>query len=281
MARSSNFEFIKLLNQCLKNLDLLFLGRQLSYHLVSTADLPKAFGLSQEAMAVLTELISKIVKQSRFGSRLQIHLREVNLREGPAIQARFHYGSGEGGEKISDEERQKAVGEIYGVGEKAPAGRGLTAGTKSTILAAKAILKKVGGQLWLEFPDESTIAYVFNWPAYDTAGARARMAAAGYGTFRCDIWLTDLPKIRQRFGIVRSKKFVLQVADFVRTLVRHPVDMVIPFPERGMITAIYESQEGAASTVAGRLSQRLKNEAFRLGKKNVRPQYRYQLSCLN
>lgn len=273
MTRASFFELIKLLNQCLKNLDLLFLGRQLTYHLVTTADLPKAFGLSQEAMSVLTELVSKIVKQSRFGAKLEIHLRGVKLREGPAIQVRFHTGSGE---KISDEERQKVVGEIYGA-EAAPAGRGLTTGTQSAILAAKAILKKVGGQLWLEFPDEATIAYIFNWPAFDTT----RGAPAHYGTFRCDIWLTDFPKIRQRFGIVRSKKIVLQVADFVRTLVRHPVDMVIPFPDRGMISTIYESQDGAANTVAGRLSQRLKNEAFRMGKKNVRPQYRYQLSHLN
>lgn len=265
-TKKNFFDFAKLLNQVLKNLDLLFLGRQLAYHLVATADLPRAFGLPQEAMAVLSELVSKIAKQAGFGSQLEIHLQGVKLREGPAIQVRFHYGNGE---KISEEERQKVVGEIYGLGKKD--------GAKSAIIAAKAILKKVGGQLWLEFPNEAAIAYVFNWPAFDTAQGPA---ASNYGTYRYDIWLTDFPKIRQRFGIVRSKKIVSQVADFARTLVRHPVDMVIGFPERGMITVIYESQEGAASTVAARLSHRLKSEAFRLGKKNVTPQYRYQLSYL-
>ena len=78
----------------------------------------------------------------------------------------------------------------------------------------------------------------------------------------------------------RATKLIILIENFVKSLVRYPIDMVVSFPEQGMISAIYESQEGVASSVATRISGRLKKEGFRLGKKSVTPHFRYQLTFL-
>lgn len=265
-SKSGTFDFVAITNAVLKEQDLLFLGRQLSYHVVTTSDLPKAHGSQEEAHAVLSQLLSKSAKHAGFGSKLAIYLKGVKLREGPAIQVSFLYE----GKQSEEEKRHEVVEQIYGNGAS-----GEFAGGLSYI---RSILKRVGGQLWLEFPKENQTAFIFNWPSFDTQSGGAQ---TNYGTYRYDVWLSDYPKIRQRFGIVRSRKLVSQVEEFVRSLVRYPVDMVIALPAKGMITTIYESQEGAASSVATRISQRLKKESFRLGKKNVTPLFRYQLSYLS
>lgn len=264
-AKKNTFDFVGIVNEVLKAHDLLFLGRQLSYHVVTTSDLPKAFGAAEEAHAVLNELLSQSARHAGFGSKLEIELKGVKLREGPVIQISFLYE----GKQAEEEARQRVVEQIYGDGANAALSGGLS--------AVRSLLKRAGGQLWLEFPKENQTAFLFNWPTFDfqAGGLQTR-----YGTCRYDIWLSDYSKIRQRFGITRARKLVQQIEEFVRSLIRHPVDMVISFPARGMITAIYESQEGAASTVATRISQRLKKEAFRLGRKNVTPVFRYRLSHL-
>lgn len=260
------FDFVSLIHPLIKNQDLVFLSRQLSYHIITTDDLPEAFGSGEEAVAVLTELLLAISKQASFGSQLEISLKGMKLREGPAIQVRFDYR----GKNITEEQRQKVIEEIYG----------LTLGgklQKKGIAYAKMLLRRVRGQFWLEFPKENQMAIAFYWPAFDTTIAKLPSV---YGTYQCNILLTDYTKIRQRFGIVRARKLVAQIETLIRSLVRVPIDMVIAFPEKGMITTIYESQEGAAATVANRISNRLKKEAFRLGKKNVTPKFHYHLSYL-
>ena len=258
--KDKSFDFVDFINQLLKTHDFLFLSRKLSYHVVTTTDLPRAFGSQDEGMAVLTELLAFSAKHADFNSRLEIQIKSVQLRAGPAIEIKFIYQ----GKTLTELDHQKILEKFYG---KETGG----------ISLARMSLRKFGGQFWLEFPKQNHVALTFNWPAFDMAQDKAKRS---YSTYQYDILITDYSKIRQRFGIVRARKMLGMVENFVKTLVRHPVDMVMAFPERGMVTAIYESQEGTASSVSTRISQKLKKETFRLGRKNVSPQFRYQLSFL-
>lgn len=263
--KDSFFDFLETIRQILKTHDLLFLSRHLIYHVVTTADLPKVYGSGEEAAAVLTELLVASAKRARFNSKLEIQIKGVKLREGPAIQTRFMYEVG----ALDEAERQKILEQFF---------KGTEDGEEVNDLTfCRAALRKAGGQLWLEFPKSTHVSLTFHWPAYDTSGAKV---AKDYGTYKYDISITDFAKIRQRFGVSRAKKLVNLVEGFVKNLVRHPIDMVISLPEQGMVTALYESQEGAASSVATRISHRLGKETFRLGTKNVSPHFRYQLSFL-
>lgn len=253
------FSFVSLVQQVLKLHDILFLNRHLSYHVVAPSDLPPAAGNPEEAMTVLSELLETTARQAAFGSRLEIHLQRAD----GAIQIHLAYE----GKAMTDLDRRRFIEEIYGTVQKE--------GSLSGIATAKDILRHVGGQFWLAFPSETGVTLTFNWPA---EGA-ARKASA-FATYKYDIWLTDFRKIRQSFGIPKSGRLVAQVEKAVRSLVRHPMDIVIGFPNQGMVTTIYESQEGAGSSVAGRISSRLRTESFRVGTKKIKPKFRYQLSEL-
>ncbi len=280
-SKGRNFDFVKLLQQVLKTHDILFLNRHLSYHVLARADLPLAYGSEEEALAVLSALLSASAKHSSFGSKLEIDVQSINLREGAAIQTRLSYE----GEALSDLDRQRLLEAIYGLPEKgggalsgiADSGIAGSDNVGSDIADAKNILRHAGGQFWLEFPKETQVALIFNWPTFEKPKGAA---LPKYGTYKYDIWVADFGKIRQSYGIDKAKKLVMQIENFARSLVRHPIDIVIAFPEKGMLTAIYESQEGSASSVATRLSQRLSKESFRIGRRSVIPKFRYQMTYL-
>lgn len=259
------FHWTGLVRQVLKIHDILFLNRHLAYHVVAPSDLPPAHGSEEEALTVLGELLNTTARRAGFGSKLEIHIQKAEAREGPAIQTRLVYE----GKGLSDLDRQRFVEEIYGSPDQEAATSGMT--------TAKNILRHAGGQFWLEFPSETSVALTFHWPA---SGAAAAKRPSGFATFKYDIWLTEYRRIRQRFGIPKSNQLMTQIEEHIRSLVRHPIDIVIAFPGRGMITAIYESQEGAASSVAGRISGRLRKESFRIGKQSITPKFRYQLTDL-
>ena len=264
-APKNYFDFVASIHEVLKAHDLLFLSRQLTYHVVTMSDLPQAFGSREEALSILTELLTVGTKQAVFGSKLEIQIKQLPLKEGSFIETRFVYG----GRPLTDLDRQQMLEAFYGISE--------TKGDAAGLAVVKSSLRSLGGQLWIEFPKEDVVALTFYWPAFDTSKLGRQ---PNTGTYKYDITLTDYAKIRQRFGVERSKKLVRLLEQFIKSLIRYPVDMVISFPEQGTISAIYESQEGVASSVATRISQRLKKESFRLGSKSVTPSFRYQLTFL-
>ena len=258
-TKQNYFNFVDLVHQVLKTHDLLFLSKQLTYHVVTTSDLPDAYGLSEDALAVLTELLTFYIKRAVFASSVAIHVRHIVPRDGAAIEVRFLCED----KKLSDQDRRKILEGFY---------------SGNSLASSKTLLKRIGGQLWVEFPKEADIALAFHWPALSPAKGSQGVKN---GTCKYDIFITDYAKIRQRFGVEKSKKLVEQIETFVKSMVRQPVDMVMAFPEEGLITAIYESQEGGASSVAARISQKLKKETFRLGRKTLNPHFRYQLDFLS
>lgn len=260
-----SFDFVPLVQRVLKVHDILFLNRRLSYHVVSTIDLPQAFGSEEEATVVLTELVATAVRHTGFGSRLEIKIQGAQLREGGAIQTKLAFE----GKVFSDLDRRRLLEEIYGHAEGGM--------ETSPMTFAKMVLRRSGGQFWLEFPKETTMALTLNWPAYPVF---PKKEGTHFGTCKYDIRLLGFGRIRQRFGIPKANRLVTQVEGLIRSLVRHPMDIVIAFPSQGMVTTIYESQEGSTASVATRISQRLKNESFRIGKRNILPKFRYQLAFL-
>jgi hypothetical protein len=99
--------------------------------------------------------------------------------------------------------------------------------------------------------------------------------------FKYDISISNYANLRKRFGIKKSQVLVGQIEMYVRALVRHPLDIVTAVREKGTITTIYETPKGAAQSVAGRISQRLGSEEFRIGKKIVALSFKYNLSPLS
>lgn len=259
------FHFVKVIQEVLKALDILFLNRRLSYHVVATTDLPLAYGSEKEALTVLTELLSTTARHTSPGSKLEIGIQNSHLREGVAIQTKLEFE----GKRLTDLDRQRLLEELYANPKEETESEGMA--------YAKTILRHVGGGFWLEFPSETRVALTFHWPA--SARPRVPMPSS-FGAYKYDIWLIDYGKIRKRFGIPKSEKLVRQIEEFTRSLVRHPTDIVVSFPAQGMVTAIYESQEGAASSVTARISQRLSKEPFKIGKKSIVPKFRYQLTFL-
>ncbi|MBI4125300.1 MAG: hypothetical protein HY466_05160 [Deltaproteobacteria bacterium] len=263
-AKKSRFNLTGLVQQVLKIHDILFLNRHLTYHVVASSDLPLAAGSEEEALTVFGELLETAARRAAFGSKLEIHIQKIDTREGPAIQTRLAFE----GKALSDLDRRRFIEEIYGGPQKETEMTGMS--------TAKNILRHVGGKFWMEFPRETCVGLILNWPAEGAAAGRP----GGFATFKYDIWLTEYNRIRQRFGIPKADRLMTQIESCIRSLVRHPIDIVIAFPDRGMVTTIYESQEGAASSVAGRISGRLRKESFRIGKKNITPKFRYQLTDL-
>lgn len=258
------FDFVAVLNDALKRQDVLFLSRQMTYHLVTTSNLPKAFGASGECLSVIIELMSAASKLARFGSQLEIRIEGVKMREGPVLQVHFRYKTPE---PIDDNDRQRVLNTLFG-----PAGE-----KEGGIPFARTRLKRIGGGFWAEFSAEDHLVFTFYWPAFHAARQKTTVA---YGMYRYDIGIEEFSRVRQRFGVTRSKKLIQMIEELIRSQVRYPIDMVVAFPEKGEVSAIYETRQGVAGTVSSRISERLKNEVFRIGRHIVRPQFKYKLTYI-
>jgi len=134
------------------------------------------------------------------------------------------------------------------------------------------------GQLWIDFAKPHRPLYRLALPSSERASPEEKSA---YQTFKYDISISNYSDVRKRFGMRKSRSLLAQIEHSVRALVRYPIDMVMSLGERGMVTAIYETQRGAAQSVASRISQRLGSEHFKIGKKPVSIAFSYRLSPLS
>jgi len=114
-------------------------------------------------------------------------------------------------------------------------------------------------------------------PASEAAASRP---AEESQTFKYNISIANYANVRKRFGIKKSASLLVQIEHYVKSLVRYPIDMVMSVSDKGIITTIYETQKGAAESVASRISQRLGKEDFRIGKRPVELAFKYELSKL-
>ena len=247
--------------------DILFLQKQLHYHISASADLPKAYANPEQILLVLSNLISNAVKYAPRGSDIEINVKEVSLRQGAGIEITIVNAS----EEFTERDRYHMFEKFYKgkVAEASAAGLGLS--------ICREIIQQAHGQLWVDIPTKGKVAFAFVLPCAEIKGP---VKVASHHTFKYDITVANYEEIRKKFGPEKCLNLLAQIEGYVRQLVRYPIDVVTAFEQSGIISTIYETQEGNASSVAARISQKLGSEHFRIGRDMISLTFQYRLSTL-
>lgn len=259
------FDPLDLIRRVIVTHDLLFLSRQVTYHIAQDADVPGVFAEKDQMQFVFSQLIEHLVKRSTQGARISVSLREFVLRGGQGIEIGFSTTD----RHLSDTDRQSFVTELFG-GKMDPV-------SNISLSNCRQIVARQQGRLWVDFPRPNRPLYHLVLPSSEQTVLTER---ASQQTFKYDITISNFSDVKRRFGFRKSISLVGQIEQYVKTLVRYPLDMVISLGDRGLVTAIYETERGAAQSVASRISQRLGSEKFRIGKRPVEVAFSYHLSPL-
>ena len=260
------FDTLDVIRRVLSSHDLLFLSRQVTYHISASTDIPPVWADVDQVSMAISWLIEHIVRRAAPGSQIAMELKGVNLQSGPGVE--FCCTS-------TDRHMDKAGEQQFLTT--------LFQGPETTeevepLAEARKIILRQQGQLWADIPKPHRPTYHLVLPASAEA---ARPHPGEQWTYKYDISINNYPLVRKRFGIRKSLSLVEQIERYVRSLVRYPMDMVMAVGDKGVITTIYETQHGAAESVASRISQRLGKESFRIGKKPVDLSFSYHLSLLS
>lgn len=262
-----HFDIMQQVQQVSATHDILFLQRQLRYHITASADLPKVYANPEQILVVLSNLISNAIKYTPRGSQIEIKVREVSLRQGAGVEVSIVNES----EGFSERDRYRIFEKFYSTKPQEQAkGEGVG------LAISREIVQHSHGQLWVDIPEKGKVAFTFVIPCAEIKEAKT----GNHQTFKYDITISNYPQIQEKFGNDKSFQLLSQVEDYVRRLVRYPIDVVTAFEQSGTISTIYETQEGNASSVAARISHKLGAEAFKIGKNSINVNFQYHLSVL-
>lgn len=260
------FDALDLIRRTLRAHDLLFLSRQVTYHIATSADLPMGWADVDQVHHVFSQIIEHVVRRAARSSRISIGLSTFSLRSGPGIEISFSSVD----RHLSEVDRHAFLTELFQ--DKIDEMSGIS------LSDCRQIAVRQRGQLWVDLPKPNRPSYHLVLPLSPEAQAQA---APVQQTFKYDISIANYADMRKRFGIKKSQSLVTQIEHYVRSLVRYPIDVVMALSDKGIITTIYETQRGTAQSVASRISQRLGAETFRIGKKQVEVAFSYHLSPLS
>lgn len=262
---TTKFDCLDLIRRILMAHDMLFLSRQITYHISASADLPAIWGDRDRISQSFSRLIEHQVKRADRGSRIDITITPFALRGSPGAKISFesndHHGESFIDQKYLDSLLEGKTDEMSGIS---------IYDCRQAIVAQK-------GQMWVDMPKPHRPLYNVVLPASEEAAQRPSVEQQ---TFKYDISIINYSNVRKRFGIKKSASLVSQIEHYIKSLVRYPIDMVMSVSDKGVITTIYETQKGAAESVASRISQRLGKEDFRIGKRPVELAFKYELSKL-
>lgn len=263
---SGYFDFLDLIRRLLLVHDLLFLSRQITYHISTSADLPRAFANSDQVHFVISKLIEHMVRRASRNTQISIKIKKTTLRNGPGIEISFSCLD----RHLGDTDREAFLAGLFGGKGDDVSGVALS--------DCRQIASREHGQLWVDFSKSYHPVYHLVLPAFEIA---AQNDTGPQQTFKYDVEILNYANLRKRFGIKKSSSLVSQVEHYIRSLVRYPIDIVMALGTHGVITTIYETQRGAAQSVASRISSRLGSEKFRIGKMPVDISFSYRLSPLS
>jgi len=263
------FDVMNQIQQVSSTHDILFLQKQLHYHISASADLPKVYANPEQILLVMSNLISNAIKYAPRGSDVEINVREVSLRQGAGVEITVVNAS----EDFTERDRYHIFEKFY-KGKSSDVSR---TGGGLGLSICREIIQQSHGQLWVDIPNKGRVAFAFVLPCAEIKGP---LKPVIHHTFKYDITVANYDEIRNKFGNEKSESLLTQVEDYVRQLVRYPVDVVTAFEQSGIISAIYETEEGNASSVAARISQKLGSEHFRIGKSSIDLTFQYRLSSL-
>jgi len=255
-----------LLKRVLEGHDAFFLSRQVAYRVSITSQLAKVWADASEAMSILTSLINHLAIRSPRRSSISIGIADFSLRSGRGVEFSF-----------------RAIDRYLKAGEHKALMSGLFDGSADshTGVSLSNLREHVihqHGRFWADHVGQNTLTYHIVFPSSKEV---AHLQLAGQRAFRYDISITNYSVIRKRFGIRKGKHLVEQVENYVKSLVRFPIDMVSADLDRGVITTVYETQHGAAESVPARISKRLGSEVFHIGRRAIDLQFRYELTTLS
>lgn len=262
-AKGKPLDILDLIRRTCAAMDLLFLSRQITYHIAASSGLSYVFADADQVQSVLSELLRHVVKRAPHGGRIDISLEETVTRRGKSVEITL--GSIDG--HISGMTRAGLMRQFFGEQED---------GGHSSIFTCREVMVKQGGHLSADMPEPKKVVFKMALPVV----LAPEISAGEQQTFKYDIIIQNIASLRKRFGIKKSYGLISQVENYVRSLVRHPVDVVMAVPDKGVITAIYETHKGAAQSVASRISHRLGSEEFRIGKNVIEISFKYNLSLL-
>ncbi|MFH1653417.1 MAG: hypothetical protein ABIE74_05115 [Pseudomonadota bacterium] len=265
---STKGDFVDVLSTIKKMLtkyDMSFLSRQIRYHFAASSSLLPAFIDEDRLEKAISNLLKYLATNSTMGGRISIVASEVAFRTGKAVQLDFHADD----ELLKSETGASLISRLY-EHEGVPAELEL-------IDTVRNILLKEGGQMWIEKLRSGRISYRIILPT----DKKLAKHDAPESSFRFDISICDFNLKRKYMGIGKSKALVHQIENFIKSLVRYPMDIVISQDEEGLISTIYEAQKGHASSVSNRISRSLSKEVFRVGKKPVELKFKYKLTPLH
>lgn len=260
-----HFDPLSLIRRILMTQDMLFLSRQMTYHISASSELPKIWGDPDRLSQAFSHLTEHLVRRADRDSRIDITLRDFSLRNGPGVKISFESSD----RQLDDMDSQSFLDSMLH-------GRTDERSGISLYNCRQAILRQ-RGQMWADLPKPHRPLYHILLPASEEV---AKQPYSEQQTFKYDISIMNFSNVRKRFGIKKSSSLVSQIEHYIRSLVRYPIDMVMAIGEKGMITTIYETQTGSADSVASRISQRLGKEEFRIGKRPVELMFKYRLSQL-
>jgi len=262
-TRGKPLDILDLIRRTCAAMDLLFLSRQITYHISASSELPYVFADADQVQSVLSELLRHTVKRAPHGGRIDISLEELATRRGRSVEITL------GGidRHIGEMTRAGLMRQFFGEQES---------GGHSPIFTCREVIVKQGGHLSADMPEPKLVVFKIALPMV----LAPEISAGEQQTFKYDIIIQNIASLRKRFGVKKSHGLVSQIENYVRSLVRHPIDIVMAVPDKGIITAIYETHKGAAQSVASRISHRLGSEEFRIGKNVVEINFKYNLSLL-
>jgi len=262
-----HFDILQQIQSVCATHDQLFLQKQLRYRVTASADLPKAFANPDQIFVVLSHLCSNAIKFAPRNTEIEIRVKAVNLRQGAGVEINIVNDA----PNFTEKDRYQIFEKFYNPkgDDSASSGLGLA--------VCREIIQKSGGQLWVDIPEKGKVSFAFILPCADVmVTARPK----GQQTYKYDITITNFGELKEALGTDKSSQLLHNIEEHVRRLVRYPIDVVATFETSGIISTIYETQEGHASSVATRISQKLGGEHFRIGKTNVSVNFKYHLSVL-
>lgn len=263
--KPERIELLDLIKEMLAKHDKIFLSKQIRYHVSTSPDLPAALVNRECITNCLSELLGHISLNSPRGGRVSIISSKIGLRSGVGVQMEFHANDN----LLTKENFKEMLSNIYHLNDKLP--------ELAALAKCRKYLIQQGGQLIIERLPTNRISYRLLMPADEGKKQTAKECVDSY---RFDITIANFNMVRKHYGINKSKSLIVQIENFVKTLVRHPIDLVISDDQSGIVSAIYESQLGHANTVSNRISSRLPKEEFRVGKRPVKLSFGYKLTHL-
>jgi len=258
------FEYVdplSMVKSILTTKDMLFLSRQITYHVSASSNLPKIWCKQDVAYRIISDIIDHIVKRSNRSGKIKISIQPFKMRNGTGVEISF--------EALDIKGKKKTFVDELLSGDINP-------DTGISLYQCRKEISDTSGRMWAEMLRGKPSCHIL-FPSNESLVSDQTHENQ---TFKYDISIANYANVRKRFGIKKSASLILQIEHYIKALVRYPMDMVMAADDKGIITTIYETQNGAANSVASRISHRLGSEDFKIGKKGVDLQFKYQLSPL-